>query len=493
MFRDLFGTNDMTFLLDQIFRNLIFLNIIFSIVIVFFQRKEPKSVWAWLLLLYAIPILGILIYIMAGTDMHKRKMFHTKEVEDRINEAIRKQEDSILRHELDAKNPTLLEYSDLVLYNLQTAGAVLSNNNSVKIFTDGHDKFENLKEDIRNAKEHIHIQYYIIRKDELFESICELLIEKVKEGVEVRILYDGMGCRKVAKSYWRYLKKHGIQLAEFFPPLLGALHLRLNYRNHRKIVVIDGTIGWVGGFNIAREYLGLKKRFGYWRDTHLRLMGSSVLSLQMRFILDWNYAANENLFSKGIYLNPEVAKHKGNKEIQIISSGPDSRIQNIRDNYLRLIHKAKTSIYIQTPYFIPDEPILSALMIAVTSGIQVYLMIPCKPDHPFIYWATYSYFGDLISAGAKCYVYRNGFLHAKGMIVDDSVLCYGTANMDIRSFALNFEVNAIIYDEETAKEMVEIFWEDVTKSKLITKDLYLRRSFMVRVKEQVCRLLSPLL
>ncbi len=267
----------------------------------------------------------------------------------------------------------------------------------------------------------------------------------------------------------------------------------MNYRNHRKIVVIDGKIGYVGGFNIGKEYIGLEKRFGYWRDTHLRIVGSAVDSLEIRFALDWNYASKENLFLTDKYRNREPISSKQHCDVQIVSSGPDSRYCTIRDNYLRLIGKAEKSIYIQTPYFIPDEAILAALMIAIRSGIEVNVMIPCKPDHPFVYWATYSYIGDLVMEGAKCYTYSEGFLHTKGMIVDDKVLCYGTANMDIRSFALNFEVNAVIFHEGLARRMREIFEEDLKKSKQITKNVYMGRSLLIKFKEQVCRLLSPLL
>jgi cardiolipin synthase len=281
--------------------------------------------------------------------------------------------------------------------------------------------------------------------------------------------------------------------AEFFPALLRRLHLRLNYRNHRKIVVIDNKVGYVGGFNIGKEYVGLDPKFGYWRDTHLRIIGSALMGLQIRFILDWNYAARENLLINSKYFGHVSRGSRDFCEMQIISSGPDNSIQLIRDNYVRLIQKAKTSIYMQTPYFIPDETILNALMIAVRSGIEVNIMIPCKPDHPFVYWATYSYLGDMVMAGANCYTYQNGFLHSKGMIVDSKVLCYGTANMDIRSFMLNFEVNAVIYDDKKALEMEEIFREDLKVCKHITKDVYTARGLVIRLKEQVCRLLSPLL
>lgn len=225
----------------------------------------------------------------------------------------------------------------------------------------------------------------------------------------------------------------------------------------------------------------------------MRITGSSVTALEARFILDWNFADRKRLLSYEDYMDNLKMEHTGRSPIQIITSGPDSHDEYIRNTYVRMIHKARKSIYIQTPYFIPDEAILNALMIAVKSGIEVNIMIPCMPDHPFVYWATYSYLGDMVMAGANCYTYNNGFLHSKGMIVDDRVLCYGTANMDIRSFALNFEVNAVVYDEKKAWEMVEIFHRDLEVCRQITRDYYTGRNLKIRIKEQVCRLLSPLL
>lgn len=478
---------------DLLFGHLLLWNMLFAIIIVFFERREPKSVWAWLLLLYFVPILGFVFYLLLGTDMHKRKMFKIKEVEDHLSEAIRQQEHQLKSRRMEELDANIAEYKDLIVYNLETGGAIVTNENDVDIFTDGNAKFDALIEDIKNAKEFIHIQYYIIRNDVLFNRIADALVEKAKEGVEVRVLFDGMGCRSVNHHYWKKLNEKGIMTAEFFPAVLRRLHLRINYRNHRKIVVIDNKVAYVGGFNIGKEYIGLEKKFGYWRDTHLRIRGNAVLGLQLRFLLDWNYAARENLFSQSKLFTGVENGTRDNCSMQIISSGPDNSIKQIHDNYLRLINKARKSIYIQTPYFVPDEAVFEALLIAARSGIDVNIMIPCKPDHPFVYWATYSYIGELVMAGAKCYTYDNGFLHSKGMIVDDKVLCYGTANMDIRSFSLNFEVNAVIYDEEKAKEMVDIFHEDLKVSTLITKDLYARRKLIIRIKEQVCRLMSPLL
>lgn len=477
---------------DFIFRHLVIINLILAVIIVFFQRKEPKSVWAWLLILYFIPVAGFIFYLLIGTDMHKQKMFRTKEIEDKLSDAIRHQETSIRNQELAVSYPEMKDYGDLVLYHLHASNAILTDDNEVQFFVDGRAKFESLVKDLQKAEKSIHIQYYIIKDDEVFQAILEVLKQKVKEGVEVRVLFDGMGGRFVRSGVWKRLREMGIQTAEFFPAIFGQLQLRVNYRNHRKIVVIDGKIGYVGGFNIAREYVGLDKRFGYWRDTHMRITGSAVDALQTRFILDWNFAARNHTIVFDKYL-AESESRSGGCPVQIVTSGPDSLEQSIRNTYLRLIHKAKHSIYIQTPYFIPDEAIMSALTIAVRSGVEVNIMIPCKPDHPFVYWATYSYVGEMVLQGANCFMYMDGFLHAKGIVVDEMVLSYGTANMDIRSFSLNFEVNAILYDESKAGEMTEYFREDLKKSKQITKNMYLGRSLLVRFKEQVSRLLSPLL
>lgn len=473
--------------------HLLFINMILSILIIFFQRRNPTAVWTWLLLLYFIPILGFLFYLLLGQDYGKSRMFKVKEIEGEIKYAVRRQEESIYRKTLKLQNPQLERFQSMILYNLNAAQSVLTDNNHIRIYTDGHEKFEALIREMEAAKSYIHIQYYIIKNDELWKGIEEVLMRKRSQGVEVRVLFDSMGCRTMKEKDWVRLEEAGIEVAEFFPALLGPLQLRLNYRNHRKIVVIDGRIGFVGGFNIGREYLGRDQKFGYWRDTHICIEGSAVTSLAVRFVLDWNYAARENLFLEDRLFAIPQYEQEGHEPIQIISSGPDSEYEAIRDNYLRLIDKARKHIYIQTPYFIPDESILNALKIAVKSGVDVRIMVPCKPDHPFVYWATYSYIGEMIRAGATCYTYDNGFLHAKVLTVDGLVSCMGTANMDIRSFRLNFEVNAVIYSEETTRKLEEAFENDVIYATHVTKANYAERSLYIRMKEQVSRLLSPLL
>lgn len=473
--------------------NLFVINIIFSLVIIFFERREPATVWAWLLLMYFVPIVGFILYLMLGQNFRKEKMFKMKEIEGEIKYAVRRQEESIFRRKLRLRDPELERFKSLILYNLNEAEAVLTDNNDIRIYTNGEDKFKALLNEMEHARNYIHLEYYIIRNDELWKEIEEVLIRKARQGVEVRVLFDSMGCRSMHNSDWKRLENAGIEVAEFFPAVFGKLQLRVNYRNHRKIVVIDGRIGFVGGFNIGREYLGRNKKFGNWRDTHICIEGSAVTSLAVRFVLDWNYAAKENLFLEDrLFEIPEYVR-AGRDPVQIVSSGPDSHSQEIRNNYLKMIHMARKNVYIQTPYFVPDDAILNALKIAAKSGVDVRIMVPCKPDHPFVYWATTSYLGEMIEAGARCYTYDNGFLHTKCMCVDGLVSCIGTANMDIRSFKLNFEVNAVIYSAKTTRKLEEAFENDIAKSTFVTKKLYEKRSMFIRCKEQFCRLFSPVL
>lgn len=475
-------------------KNIFLINLCFSIAIIFFQRRDPKSVWTWLFALNFIPVFGVIFYLFFGQDLRKSKMFRIKEVEDRLRYSVKSQEQIFREYRPATENePVVRDYGSLVLYNLETSGSVLTMNNDLEIFTDGRKKFEDLRRELRNARQYIHIQYYIIKNDEVFDSIVPILLEKVKEGVEVRVLADGMGGRFMPKKRWNAMKQAGIKVGIFFPPVLGRLNFRVNYRNHRKIVVIDGKIGYVGGFNLGKEYISKVPKFGYWRDTHLKITGEAAISLQIRFALDWNYAVKENLFLQSRYFEQEMPESSQVVGIQIVSSGPDTGTKNIRDNYLEMFHRAKNHIYIQTPYFVPDDAILSALKIAARSGVDVRLMIPCKPDHPFVYWATFSYAGELIQAGAKCYIYEHGFLHAKGITVDGMVSSYGTANMDIRSFELNFEVNAVMYDEETTGKLEQAFLDDLPYCREVTWEDYQKRSLLIRIKEQFCRLLSPLL
>lgn len=293
---------------------------------------------------------------------------------------------------------------------------------------------------------------------------------------------------------FKRFKEKGGHVESFFPSKLPLINLRMNNRNHRKIVIIDGQIGYVGGFNVGNEYLGLSKKFGYWRDTHLRIQGNAVSALQLRFILDWNSQSHrDNITYSSQYFPKPQQTHNGNIGVQIASSGPDEFWEQVKYGYLKMISMAKNDIYIQTPYFVPDEAFMDALKIAALGGVNVNIMIPSKPDHPFVYWATFKNVASLLEAGARVYLYDNGFLHAKTLTIDDEITSVGTTNMDNRSFTLNFEVNAFVYNEELAREVRESFEEDLKVCSELTKERYAQRSLWIKFKESVSQLLSPIL
>ena len=389
---------------------------------------------------------------------------------------------------------SIIEHRDMIysLANLNTSP--YTTNNKVSIYTDGKELFDEIKNQLKKAKKYIHIEFYIFKDDELGKEILDILIDKLAEGVEVRLLYDTVGSRLFSKKGIDRIKKAGGKVGAFFPSFLRIINLNLNFRNHRKIVVIDGNVGFVGGFNVGDEYLGKDPKFGYWRDTHTKIVGSAVNDLNLRFMMDWRYTTREDInFTK--YLNEDINPYNGNVGIQIINSGPDlSEIDEIKYGYLKMIQKARRYLYIQSPYLILNSSLLDAIKIACLSGVDVRIMIPSKPDHPFVYWASYSYAGELLKFGAKIYTYdKDAFLHAKTVVIDDSICSIGTANMDIRSFELNFEVNSFIYSSDIATKQKEIFEKDIEKCLQVTREIYENRSRVIKFKESISRLLSPVL
>ena len=473
--------------------HLLIINIILSILIIFFQRRNPTTVWTWLLVLYFIPGLGFILYLVLGQNFHKDRMFRMKEIEGQVKYAVRKQGESIYRRELRFRDPELDRYRQLMLYNLNACEAVLTDNNDIRIYTDGKEKFKALLWEMEHARSYIHLQYYIIKRDELWKQIEEVLIRKARQGVEVRVLFDSMGCRTMHNKDWERLEAEGIHVAEFFPAVLGKLQLRVNYRNHRKIAVIDGRIGFVGGFNIGREYLGRDPKFGYWRDTHLRFQGDAVDQMQMRFIMDWNFTAKFGLIHLGEKYFPKKEQQIKGVRTQIVSSGPDTQWKNIRNGYFKMINEAESNVFLTTPYFVPDDGIFEALRVAALSGLDVRIIIPGNPDHFFVYWASMSYLGELLEAGVRVYQYEKGFIHAKVLTIDGTVSSVGSANMDIRSFDLNFEVNAFMYDAGITKILEDDFLKDLHSSVEITKEWYRRRKWWFKVREAIARLISPML
>ncbi|MGA4518906.1 cardiolipin synthase [Solibacillus silvestris] len=472
---------------------IMFINILFALTVIFLERKKPSSTWAWLLVLFFLPFVGFFLYLLLGRQLRKKHLFRWDGRKDiGIEQLISYQIEAIENNELELRVEHIKSYNHLIYMNLKTNNAVLTQDNDVKIFVDGSDKFEALINDISHAKNHIHIQYYIFKLDNLGQRIVNALIKKAKQGVKVRVLFDEMGSRGVRKRHFKELIEAGGEVEVFFPSILPLINPRLNFRNHRKISIIDGRIGYIGGFNVGDEYLSLSDRFGYWRDTHLRIEGSAVHPLQTRFILDWNQASARNDICYAERYFP-IIPQKGTAALQIISSGPDTEWEVIKNNYLHLITNAKKYVYIQSPYFIPDESFFDAIRIAALSGIDVRIMIPNKPDHLFVYWATYSYVGPLVEAGAKVYHYEKGFIHAKMIVVDDEIASVGTANIDVRSFSLNFEVNALLYDRLLAHRLAEIFESDILDCSELTFELYKNRSNFIKFKESISRLLSPIL
>ena len=471
---------------------LIILNISFGFVLIFLERKDPTATWGWLMVLTLLPFFGFVLYLLLGQNLKKQKIFDSKTVDDKIFyykslEQVKELEDckelSLCRYDS--------YYQESIQMHLHSSHSVYTENNHVDIIIDGEEKFKKLIEDISNAKDHIHLLYYIIKNDNLSNRLMKILTKRAKEGIEVRLLFDSLGSRKLSRNLILDFEEAGGKFATFFPARIPILSLRINYRNHRKIAIIDGNIGYVGGFNIGDEYLGLDKKFGYWRDNHLRIRGNAVQSMQMRFVSDWNHSSLDKMDYENRYY-PSMSL-KSDTGIQIVSSGPDSEEMHIKNGYLKMIMSARESIYIQTPYFVPDESFLDCLKIAALSGVDVNIMIPNKPDHPFIYWASYSYIGELLRSGVKAYTYEAGFLHAKTVIVDEEISSVGTANIDIRSFKLNFEINAFVYDKFVASTLTDNFKEDLKKCHEITQARYDSRSTIIKLKESISRLLSPIL
>lgn len=467
-------------------------NFTMAAVVIFLERKDPTATLAWVLVLLILPGVGFIFYLLLSQNFSRKKLFTMKiYAKKTFGDYIRVQQKLFNTGVLVFHDKSVERFRDLIKMNLFSHDFSYTQNNDVDIYTDGEDKFNELFTEIEKAKQHIHLEYYIVKNDNLGNRLLDLLEKKSKDGIEVRFLYDSIGGRHIPEETISRLKKSGVKVAVFFASNLPFFNFKINYRNHRKIVVIDGITAFIGGYNVGDEYLGLNKSIGYWRDTHIKIKGDAVIDLQTRFFLDWGYASKEDLMFLPKYFPDN--NNIGNVGVQIISSGPDKLDEMIKSNYVKMINSAKKSIMIQTPYFVPDASVFESLKIAAMSGVDVKIMIPCKPDHPFVYWATYWYCGGLLQYGVKVYTYENGFMHAKTIVVDGIVSSVGTANFDVRSFKLNFECNAVIYDTSTSTRLYEIFEEDLNYSLELTRELYLERGIIIRFKESICRLLAPLL
>lgn len=456
--------------------------VISLVILVVSENRNPIKTMSWVLVLILLPIVGIFIYYLFGED-HRKKRFISKRMYKRLkNRALKK---TIPDH--NQIIPEKYKELSLLLKNLDQSPVL--DGNDVKLYTNARDKFDALIDDIQHARHHIHIQYYIFENGDLGTRIGDLLIQKVREGVEVRFIYDDVGSWKTPNSYFKHLMKEGVQVAPFLKVAFPVLTSQVNYRNHRKIVVIDGEIGYVGGMNVADRYMD-GGRFDSWADLHARIRGKGVQGLQSSFLLDWYYAHKTYITSR-VYF-PSLPGF-GENPMQIVTSGPIGIYRSIAQGLFYAFANAKSSIYIETPYFIPSEGILGALATASMSGIDVRIVVPHHSDSWLVSYASRSFVKELLANRIKVYFYESGFIHSKLVIIDDSLTVLGSSNMDVRSFEHNFEVNAFIYDEQTNAQAKKIFRKDLHRSKLILPSEWKERSRGQRIKESACRLLAPLL
>jgi len=455
--------------------------------IVLDPRREPSSALTWILAVVLIPIVGVALYFFLGFHYFRRKQFELKSAADQelLDRVVAESKHGMVLAQAQT-NPELARYFEIARSLFGGNNAFLSPNNHVEVYTGGDRFFPALFEAIRGAQHHIHLEYYIIRNDALGKGLVAALTEKARSGVEVRFLYDDFG-NNLPRIVYEPLIRAGGKVSGFYRALLPKLGLRINYRDHRKIAIIDGTAGFIGGFNIGEEYLG-KGRLGHWRDTAVGISGKAVWALQGRFMLDWNFATQENL---GLYPKyfPDTGG-TGTAWIQVASGGPDTEWNPIEDEYLKVVGTAEKTLYLQTPYFIPGRPVLDALRIAALSGVDVRVMIPAKADTVLVGPVNRFNLGALLTAGVRGYLYEDGFIHAKTVTADDFVSSIGSGNWDIRSFALNFEANAVIYDQAFATQQRQIFEEDIKHSTELTREAYAARSSTYKIRESFCRLFS---
>ncbi|WP_017754642.1 cardiolipin synthase [Calidifontibacillus oryziterrae] len=458
-------------------------------IVIFLENRNPTGTIAWMIVLAAFPILGFIFYLLFGQSFRKKKRFAKKAWLD---------EQAFLKIEGNRQisEPELNQMGDHQknLFRLahRIGNSPISFSTETKVLTNGDEKFAFLLKEMKNAKHHIHLEYYIVRDDVIGNQIKGILIQKAKAGVEVRFLFDAVGCWKLPSSYIDELSNAGVMMVPFSPVRFPVMNNQINFRNHRKICVVDGNIGFVGGLNIGDEYLGKSEYFGFWRDTHLYVRGEAVRSLQIIFLQDWYYMTGETLLTPD-YLSPELVDIDGSGGVQLLAGGPDNNWNVIKNVFFSMIISAKKSIWIESPYFIPDEDIFSALRTAALSGIDVRIIVPNKPDKRLVFHASRSYFIELLEAGVKIFEYGNGFLHSKVIIVDQELASIGTANMDMRSFHLNFEVNAFLYKTNSTEKLVVDFLNDLHASNEIYFEEFQTRSIYQRIIESTARLFSPLL
>ena len=475
----------------KIFALLFTISTIAVSILIILDNRNPSSTVAWLMALIFLPVVGIFLYLYIGQNHRKKKTFIAK----------RKQDYDII-HNLLAHQIHFTDYGGFLKKNfpdtrgkvapllLRNSEAPITVNNKGKVLINGYETFKEMLRAIDGAHHHIHMEYFIIKDSEIGRKFQRALIKKAREGIEVRLIYDAVGCWRLRDKFLAPLREAGVEIEAFLPVTLPFFGSRLNYRNHRKVLVVDGKIGFVGGLNIGDEYLGKNKKLGFWRDTHLKLQGEAVYLLQAIFLKDWYFVRREEIGGEGYFPRQGYCGHQ---MVQIASSGPDSLWESIHQGYFAAITSARKNVYITSPYLVPDESILVALKTTALRGVDVRILLPSKPDHRTVFWASKSHFMELMEAGVRIYQYQKGFVHSKVLLVDDNFASVGTANLDIRSFTLNFEVNAFLYGKELVGDLRRNFHLDLKESQEVLIDEYRKRPVYHRFLESITRILSPIL
>ena len=456
-----------------------------AILAVLTDDRQPSKTLAWLMVLAFLPILGIVIYFFFGRNTRKEKLISQRSLDQLTKRSMLE-----FAEQKNLKIPE--EQSALIKLFLNQNWALPFKDNMVDIFTNGYDFFHSLLRDIGKARHHVHIDSYIFNDDALGHMVADALMAKAQQGVEVRVVYDDVGCWKVSNDFFEQMREAGIEVHSFMPVKFPAFTGKVNYRNHRKLCIVDGKTGYIGGMNIATRYI--QGRNGQdWRDTHLRIRGGAVYGIQKAFLVDWYFVDRTLVSSRRYY--PELSeKPKNDCLIQIVTSSPISQWPDIMQGYVRILMQAKRYVYMATPYFLPTESVLFAIRTAALAGVDVRIMIPYKTDAKVVEWASRSYVKQTVESGVKVYLYKAGFNHSKLLVSDDALCTVGSTNIDFRSFENNFEANAFIYDQKMARRLKEVFLQDVRDSVMLedVKDLG-RRSYFKQLWESLIRLVSPLL
>ncbi len=468
--------------------------IVATILFIIRQKNDPVKALAWITVIALLPVAGLILYIVFGRNHRKEKIFNLKELDDlqQFEVLSREQLKVISNPDPLLLRPSIADNKDIITLLLNNNKSLLTMKNRVTVLNNGKATFASIIEALKSAKSFIHMEYYIFENDRIGGRIAKILMDKARAGVEVRFIYDDVGSWDLSRKFRRQMREAGVDVRCFMQVAFPWLTSRVNYRNHRKIIVVDGQVAYTGGINIADRYLRRSKRLGFWRDTHLKIEGDAVVMLNTVFSTDWYFVSGKQKLSDyDKYFPPTKVSEE--VPIQIASSGPDSDWASIMQAFFSAITRAKKYIYISSPYFLPNQAILTALKVAALSGIDVRVMIPSRSDSKIVYWATRSYIGELLEAGIHVYLYKRGFNHSKVIMIDGEFSSVGTANMDMRSFEDNFEVTAIMYDRKIAKELEDYFMHDLAGSIKMTLELWNSRSRLHSIYEALSRLLSPLL